>query len=411
MVARFLLISALFLLITSRGVAQQAAPLCVGDLAEMPKIWQPSSAQLKTLGTETWQAHEAQQVRRAVEFGIDEIIDFFARKPAAVLNLWDDSIEALIQITYASANDPALDQKIRDAARNNLSALVKSYEDFNLDEVTCEEVQKLLPLTLFAHRLYAQDDKRIGVVTELTNAAYRECHSLDDATGIELKNLLDDHKLDDREFPSEAKLERLFDAYIWSLWLLEAELVPAIKLPKESHRFVAALWARLRSMPLPGPDAFEGGIKNPRFTTLADLATHIAHIPSAVHRFPLYVDDHPDLYRFHRQNFYKVMAAGDLDLFASFVDSLRQYGCTPTNDRQVRDGTRYLLSVFHNNGKRWMGDAKTGQGDDNQDDYDRVHRPWTAMLGLRDRKIKPPEPGSLGDIIRKRLFSSALQTE
>jgi hypothetical protein len=75
----------------------------------------------------------------------------------------------------------------------------------------------------------------------------------------------------------------------------------------------------------------------------------MAHIPTGVHRFPLYVQDLPSLYRFYRENFYPVLLSGDLDLFASLMDTLRQYGCTEENDAQVRDGSRYMLKVFHDN--------------------------------------------------------------
>ena len=128
---------------------------------------------------------------------------------------------------------------------------------------------------------------------------------------------------------------------------------------------------------------------------MADLAPHIAHIPTGTHRFPLYVEDYPALYRFHRDNFYAVMELNELDLFASFVDTLRQYGCTPENDMQVRDGSRYLLKIFHDFGDSWMAYRQEGETDADLDDYDQIHYPWTAVLGLRDRHPRPPTPGDL----------------
>jgi hypothetical protein len=138
------------------------------------------------------------------------------------------------------------------------------------------------------------------------------------------------------------------------------------------------------------------------FIEIADLATHIAHIPTGVHRFPLYVADSPSLYRFHRANFYPVMQSGEVDLFASFVDTLRQYGCTPDNDVQVRDGTRLLLKVFHENGNRWMTDRAEGIKGDIAD-YSVIHKPWTRTLGIRPRQMEEPRPSTYGGIVRRWL--------
>ena len=90
------------------------------------------------------------------------------------------------------------------------------------------------------------------------------------------------------------------------------------------------------------------------------------------------------------------MQVNELDLFASFVDTLRQYGCTPENDMQVRDGTRYLLGLFHNGKDRWMAFRQDGETDADLDDYDLIHYPWTAVLGIRDRKLEQPHPATSG---------------
>ena len=88
---------------------------------------------------------------------------------------------------------------------------------------------------------------------------------------------------------------------------------------------------------------------------------------------------------------------------ASFVDVLRQYGCTPENDGQVRDGTRYLLKVFDRLDGRWMDYRQEGESDAELDDYRLIHYPWTGVLGLRDRQMEQPEPGTYGEIVRRRL--------
>jgi hypothetical protein len=88
---------------------------------------------------------------------------------------------------------------------------------------------------------------------------------------------------------------------------------------------------------------------------------------------------------------------------ASFVDSLRQYGCTAENDAQVRDGTRYLLKVFHDSNDRWMNFRRDGETKGSLDDYALIHRPWTAVLGLRERRPEPPGAGTYGGLVRRWL--------
>lgn len=133
------------------------------------------------------------------------------------------------------------------------------------------------------------------------------------------------------------------------------------------------------------------------------MATHIAYIPTVNHRYPIYVDDAPKLYRFHREIFYPVLEMGELNLVAEFVDSLRQYGCTAQNDLQVRDGTRYLLKIFHNGNDQWMAYRAQGKTDQDVDDYDLVHKAWTGVLGVRVRNIETAEPGTYGGVVRRWL--------
>jgi hypothetical protein len=94
---------------------------------------------------------------------------------------------------------------------------------------------------------------------------------------------------------------------------------------------------------------------------------------------------------------------GELDLVAELVDSLRQYGCTPENDLQVRDGTRYLLDIFHDGGDRWMAYREPGETDADVDAYDLVHKAWTGVLGVRPRVLEPADPGTYGGVVRRWL--------
>lgn len=403
---------ALSLGLCSAGLSEaQDRQLCALDPARMPETWQPPAELRERLGSAPWSRAEAEDAEYAKRTAIEEMIGYFRRHPTAIQNLWDDSIEALIQVTYASANDPIFDAKVREAARQNLTVLITGYLESGPKTDQCGDFADLLPLAIFAHRLYPAVNPLTDVITKRTNSAYQACGSLAAATG----NVMQKTAANEPESGSASEgsgrietsgnLENLFDLTLWSIWLTEAQLFPDIELPAEARAFAPTAWKYFQTYRLAGAERFSNGARNERFITIADLAIHIAHIPTGVHRFPLYVEDAPALYRFHREEFYPVMQSGDLDLFASFVDSLRQYGCTPENDMQVRDGTRYLLKVFHDHGDRWMNYRAAGETKASQSDYDKIHHPWTAALGIRARKPWSPTPGTYGGIIRRWLPS------
>jgi hypothetical protein len=394
---RSIRLAILSLLLCSAGMAKDADPLCVADPAQMPESWQPSSEQRKSLNPAPWSQSEALDAERAFTSALDEMIGYFARKPSSVQNLWDDSIEALIQQTHASVNKPELDAKLREAARKNLTSLITPYLSRDPERAGCAEFGELMPIALFANRLYPAGDPRTDVVTKRTNAAFRACGSLRAATGIDLSKILAD------PVARRENVEDLFDVHLWSLWLIEAELFPDIELSNEARAFGPTAWKHFQTIRLAGADEFEDGGRDGEFNTIADLAAHLVHIPSGTHRFPLYVADAPKLYRFHRENFYPVLQSGDLGLIASFVDSLRQYGCTPETDVQVRDGTRTLLKAFHDSNDKWLSYRGEGESGVDLEDYDRIHHPWTAALGLRDRRPQPPRAGTYGGLVRRWL--------
>lgn len=388
------------LILNSDDLAGKPASVCMLDPAEMPMSWRPPPELQKSFDLAPWSEAEARDAEYAKEKGVEEMIALFREKPSAVEKLLDDSVAALLQVTYASANRPEFDAKVRKAARKNLTALITPYLGDNPESAECGDFQYLLPLAIYAHRLYPANDTRTKAITEHTNAAYRDCGSLDTAT----ENILRKVRFDNQEpLAYIDHLEDLFDLYYWTLLFIEAELYPDIKLPSQARTFPQAAWKYFETFPLPGVSEFKNGIKDEGFITLADLATHIAHIPSGLHRFPIYVEDKPDLYRFLRENFYPVLASGDRDLFAMFVDTLRQYGCTPENDIQVRDGTRHLLEDFHKHDDKWMNYSTPRKTFTDPIEYVHIHHAWTAVLGIRDRKPEPPEPGTYGGVVRRWL--------
>jgi hypothetical protein len=375
--------------------AADADPPCYPTHQSLPEGWRPTADQIKTLDTAPWSPAEAEDAVHAIEVGVEEMIDLYKRNPAAVEELWEDSVASLIEVTYSSANAPDLDRRAREAALANLAQLIAPYLERQPDSISCDEYGSVVPLAVYAHTRFPADDPRIAHMAELTNAAYRDCGSLEGAIDVDYRAVFaDEQDTDDEE---------VFDLVIWSLLFIEVQTVPAIETTEEIRAFAPALWDFLQTYPMAGAAGHEGGAYDEDFIDKAYLATHIAYIPTGNHRFPLYVEDSPWLHEYHRENFYPVLGMGELDLVAEFVDSFRQYGCTPESDVQVRDGTRYLLDVFHDGGDSWMAYREPGETDKDVDSYDLIHKAWTGVLGVRDRAIEPAEPGTYGGIVRSWL--------
>jgi hypothetical protein len=388
-------ITILFLLMSTGSLAGKPEPLCVLSPAVMPESWRPRGEAQKGLSrAEPWSQSEAKDAEYAIKKGLDEIIGLFLKRPSAVQDIWDESVAALLEVTYSSANKPGFDAVARDSAQRNLTMLIDPYIKRGAKTAKCDEFVKLLPLAIYAHKFYPAKDPRTGKMVALTNAGYRDCGSFANAIDFDYKKRFSEKKLSS---------DKVFDLVLWSLYLIEAELYPDIELPAESREFSPALWSFLETYPLAGASAFKNGAWNEEFVVIAYLATHIAFIPTGNHRYPIYIEDSPKLYRFHRENFYPVLQMGELDLVAEFVDSLRQYGCTAENDLQVRDGTRYLLNIFHDGKDRWMAYREQDETDEDVNDYDLVHKAWTGMLGVRIRNIEPAEPGTYGGVVRSWL--------
>lgn len=384
---------------TSQGEVRDLP--CVLDPAHLPESWRASPELRKNLNRSPWSDAEAKDAEYAKRTGVNEMLNVYEEN-SAVRKLYDDAIASLLQVTYASANEPAFDARVRNAARDNLTVLLTSYVELDPETAECDEFEDLLPLAIFAHRLYPANHELTEVATKRVNAAYDDCGSFKLATEDILRKVWWDNQAPAMYIDF---LEDLFDLYAWALLFIEAELYPDIELPAEARGFGQTAWTYFRTLPLPDASDFDKGVADVQFITLADLATHLTHIPTGLHRHPLYVEDHPDLYRFIRANFYPMLGSGDRDLFSLFVDALRQYGCTPENDVQVRDGTRYLLNDFHKRDDKWMNYHEERKTFTDPIEYIQIHHAWTAVLGVRDRKLEPPKPGTYGSVVRRWLPS------
>jgi hypothetical protein len=122
-------ITILLLLLGSGSLAQtQNPPLCVLLPDAMPESWRPSDGVQKALSsTDPWSASEAKDALSAKKAGLDEMLGLFSRKPSAVPALWEDAVGALIEVTYSSANEPAIDAAARKGAIRNLTMLIEPY--------------------------------------------------------------------------------------------------------------------------------------------------------------------------------------------------------------------------------------------------------------------------------------------
>ena len=388
-------ITILLLVSGSASLAATPEPLCVLDPAAMPESWLPSSEEEKALSSaKPWSAAETEDSSKAIKKGMEEMIAYYAKKPAAMTEVWEDTVASVLEVTYSGANRPDIQSLGREKAREYLSTLIEPFLKRDPKSATCEEYEKTMPLTIYANNLFEGSDKRRGEMVAFTNAAYHQCGSLEDAIGYDYPTMLKSNA---------SPVDDVFDLVIWSLVMIEGQLVPGLEMPEGAKEFPAALWKYLETYPLTDAEEFEEGASDEKFIEIAYLATHIAYIPTGNHRHPLYIEDSPNLYRFLRENFYPILEMGELDLVAEVVDTFRQYGCDEENDLQVRDGARWLLNLYHSLGDGWMAYREPDETDAEVEDYDFIHKAWTGISGVRNRVIEPAEPGTYGGVVRAWL--------
>jgi hypothetical protein len=381
--------------LASGAFAEAPYPLCVIDPAAMPETWLPQTeVQKKLTYPEPWTAAEAEDASKAIQGGLNEMIAYYEKKPEAMKSVWEDTIGSVIEVTYSGSNRHDIQAQGISAARKYLEALMDPFVKRDPKTAKCDEFEDTIPFTLYANRLLDQSDPRREQILAFTNAAYEECDSLADAMGYDYPKLLSD---------PNSPVESVFDLVIWSLLWIEAETVPGLVMPKGAKEFSPALWKYLETYPLPDADTFDDGAEDDQFVEVAYLATHIAYIPTGNHRYPLYIEDSPNLYRFLRENFYPILEMGELDLVAEVVDTFRQYGCDDENDIQTRDGARWLLDLYHDHKESWMAYREPGETDAMVEDYDFIHKAWTGISGVRNRVIEEPVPGTYGGVVRAWL--------
>ena len=310
--------------------------------------------------------------------------------------LAENAVECFLNISYAAGNMPVLQRKATARAREVLKTLLAPYLDRDPASATADEHQYLVVLTVYSHAIYSTGARPTQKMVALTNSAYEACQSLDCSMGGDYRKTLSSPKV---------SYEELFALMMWCISIIDAQLVPGLRVPARARALVPALWRFLGNYPLVGANGYLEGAYDDTFYDTAYLATHIGYIPTGYGRHALAIKDAPWLYRFLRENFYSVLDMGELDLVAEFVEILRLMGCTPENDLQVRDGTRYLLRLFHAAGDSWI-EHREPYETSRSNGYDRMHKPWTGIAGIRARAPEPVSAGTYGGVFRKSMIRS-----
>jgi hypothetical protein len=357
---------------------------------ELPASWGLPGRVHPTLSQKEWSPAESEDAERAVQRGLDELTGFFAVRPEAAARLGSDAIESLINPAYSAGNMPELRAKALAAASQNLDSIVAPYLSRDPATTRCNEARGFLQYAIYAHELEPAPGSRTSKLAALADSSFRDCGSLAGAMGYDYHQKL---------ASASISIDEVWDMVMWSISLTDAQLVPGLNLPPGAAALPPDLWRYLSHHPFAGARAYPKGANDNTFYDTAYLVTHMAYIATGYGRHAAYVADAPNLYRFLRENFYPVLDMGELDLTAEFVDLFRQYGCTEKNDLQVRDGTRYLLKLFHAAHDTWM-DHREPYDADTVDDYGKIHKPWTGMSGIRARVPEPASAGTYGSIVR-----------
>ncbi|MBK8975376.1 MAG: hypothetical protein IPM29_05585 [Planctomycetes bacterium] len=361
-------------------------PLCVATHADLPAAQRPAPAQLAALDPRPWTAAEQQRATRAVEHGFAELCAAFDARPTLLDELGENAVECFLDISYGASATPRLRDAARTRARAALASLVAPWLQQTASAARAEDFGTALTLAVYARQLEPRPGLWSGPLAAAAQAALTDAGTLSAAMGIDADDVF--------AHPGRAD-ERGYELLMWSITLTEARSLDGLVLPPEARGLLPSLWRWLARYPLVDARDRVAGADDTEFYDCAYLATHIGYAPTGYGRHALRVDHAPWLYRYLRENFYPVLAMGELDLVAEFVDLFRQYGCTPATDVMVRDGCRHLLALYATAGDSFLAHRESYE-DDEVDAYDLVHKAWTGIAGLRDRTPEPITPDSYG---------------
>jgi len=300
-------------------------------------------------------------------------------------------VEVFIDASYGAEAMPIFQERAQSQARQMLGVVVAPYL-ISKERYDCGRWAELVTLVVYQWALDPQGEATTQLV-ESANQAWATCENLTEAMGSSFRDTLADPK---------AHNDAIYDLVMWSITLTEAQLVPSLDLAPDAPSLLPLLWKYLANYPIPEARHKKNGANDPAAYDGAYLATHIAYIPTGYGRHPITREMAPWLYRYLRANFYSVLEMGELDLVGEFVDLFRQYGCSEHNDRQLRDGSRHLLELYAAAGQRWMSHRESYETPESNP-YDLIHKPWTAVAGLRLRTPLPSQKGNYGDVVLRAI--------
>ncbi|MCC6392111.1 MAG: hypothetical protein IT167_16035 [Bryobacterales bacterium] len=123
--------------------------------------------------------------------------------------------------------------------------------------------------------------------------------------------------------------------------------------------------------PYPG----QHGAGKASFYSVAYAITHIVYTFNGYSRYRLRKEWFPEEYRFLESHFRRNLAARDVETTGEFMDTLRSFGLSDSDDL-IREGIKFLLDRQNTDGS-WGNPGE-------RDIYVRYHTTWTAIDGLMD---------------------------
>jgi len=381
---------------SSSSKSSELSGVCFANMDDVPKEWQPPDDLTFMDSVKPWSDEEQLSADDAVMSAYWQMHNFFSGlNETQIIKLWYNGIEAFLEGAYAGDMMPELETRSLQEAVRILKTLSQKYiEDDDAPLAVCKESMKHMDLVTYAHILLKRvpDDGSLRTLehklVHRANKAFQDCGSLAMLLGYDpVEEMSKENQPDDEVF------DWVLNSIVFTDALSNTKLLP----PKGTDLYVADTWEYLEHYNFPPVDSFPEKYDSAKFGDYAYLATHSAYMPTGFGRHQLKVEDAPWLFRYLRENFYNAMHSGDIDLLSEFLDVYRTYGCTESNDAQLRHGARFLMHFYQANGYSWVPEGAK------YSNYDTLHASWTGMSGLRRRVLEPVVDGSYGSAFRKAI--------
>ena len=98
---------------------------CIASMNEYPLSWQAPKDLTFKPSQAPWSAKEEKLRKQAVQQGLEEMIVFMQKNPTRIHHLWDNSVEAFIDVAYGINTDPSLSLKSLKIAAHHLEILAQ----------------------------------------------------------------------------------------------------------------------------------------------------------------------------------------------------------------------------------------------------------------------------------------------